>query len=191
MARGPWKDKKGGTQEQFAGLVGISQSEVSQLMRKGVLSRNGTLIEWIRQYCKNLREQAAQHKSEDGIDRVKEAALLDRRKREEIELRMAEKNGELLAASVFVEGTSNTFTAVKYGLLALPNKFKMRCPHISQSDIETLRSLHRDVCAELNGDQFPSRIRKELEAKLSGVEVAAEADGEPVGGRQKETELRK
>ena len=73
------------TQEQFARLVGISQPEVSQLIRKGVLTRGGTTAQWHKEYLDNLRKVAAGWQSQTGLlDRIQEAALLDRRKREEL-----------------------------------------------------------------------------------------------------------
>lgn len=46
---------KDSTQEQFAQLIGISQPAVAQLIRKGVLSRKGNIVQWTKEYTENLR----------------------------------------------------------------------------------------------------------------------------------------
>lgn len=45
---------KPANQEQFAGLAGCSQQEISRLVRVGVLSRDGTATEWCRYYYRFL-----------------------------------------------------------------------------------------------------------------------------------------
>ena len=179
------------TQEQFAKLVGITQPAVSQLMRKGVLTRGGSIGQWLQEYVRNLREQAAQFKSDDGIDRIKEAALLDRKKREKIEIEIAEKKNQLLHEDILVDGVTSTFSAVNAGLLAIPTKYQMRCQHLSPVDIETLKTLIRDVCSELTTDRFPARIRARLEKKFNRSETTESDDSEPMGGRKKKVKLGK
>jgi hypothetical protein len=44
-------------QEDFARLAGITQQEVSKLLRCSVLSPNGTGIEWIRSHLRFLMGQ--------------------------------------------------------------------------------------------------------------------------------------
>ena len=61
-------------------MVFISQPEVSQLIRKGVLTRGASLKQWYKEYLDNLRKVAQGWSSRDGLlDRIQEAALLDRR----------------------------------------------------------------------------------------------------------------
>lgn len=47
------------TQERFAGLVGITQPSVSDLMARGVINVGDTAGVWLRAYCDHLRDVAA------------------------------------------------------------------------------------------------------------------------------------
>jgi hypothetical protein len=53
------------SQQTFATLVGISQQRVSKLIADGVLSRDGSLRDWIAAYCESLRQEAAGRGGDD------------------------------------------------------------------------------------------------------------------------------
>ncbi|HMF51155.1 MAG TPA: hypothetical protein VK603_21040 [Candidatus Saccharimonadales bacterium] len=82
--------KKAATREEFARVMGISHQAVTEHVRKGVLTRGATVAQWLVEYGKHHAAVAAGWQSNNGaVDRILEAALLDRCKREEIEIRIA------------------------------------------------------------------------------------------------------
>jgi phage terminase Nu1 subunit (DNA packaging protein) len=174
---------KDSTQEGFAKLVGITQPAVAQLIRKGVLTRGGSLVQWVREYCDNLRKQAAGWQSNDGrVDRMYEAAMLDRARREKQEMDNAKQRGELIDAKVVREGFTFTFVAVKTKLLGAPYKFRSQCPQIDPKDLAVLDSIIRESLSDLDATEFHSSIRQYLEDMHAAAEASPQIDGQRVGG---------
>jgi len=97
--------------------MGISHQAVTEHVRKGVLTRGAPLGQWLVEYGKHHAKVAAGWQSSNGIDRMLEAALLDRSKREEIEIRIAKQRGVLIPDDVFIAGAVETFSAIKTRLL--------------------------------------------------------------------------
>lgn len=172
------------TQEQFAKLVNISQPEVSKLIRKGTLSRGATVEQWLREYVGNLRFQAAQHRSEDGkVDRVFEAAMLDRRRRENMEIELAKQRGELaplsaVAGTVFIP----LVNAIKTKILSFPSRYRSLNPSATPRDIDLLDSLCRETLVELSAERLSPEFRDLVEKYYTELHATAEAQGERVGG---------
>jgi hypothetical protein len=54
------------TQKEFAAHVGLSQQAVSDLVRREILLKGGTLNEWWLAYCEHLREVAAERQAKDS-----------------------------------------------------------------------------------------------------------------------------
>ena len=182
--RGP--KQKAATREEFARLMGISHQAVTEHVRKNVLTRGAPLARWLVEYGKHHAAVSAGWQSKDGsIDRIQEAALLDRTKREEIEMRMAEKRGTLIPDDVFIDGVGETFTAVKTRLLSIPNRLRSRRPNLSAEDIGAVEDEVRDTLTELSDDRFPRDIRMRLETERSHVPAGAAANGQRVGGRKR------
>lgn len=180
------------TQQTFARLVGISQPEVSQLIRKGVLTRGGTAAQWHKEYLDNLRKVAAGWQSKTGqLDRIQEAALLDRRKREEIEIKLAERKGELLPVAAIVEALSSINAAVRSKLLALPNRIKSNNPQMTPRQVDQLDQSVREILTELSDVRLPPSFRDVAEQYFSRLHAAAETDDQPVGRRPPNTKRRK
>jgi phage terminase Nu1 subunit (DNA packaging protein) len=170
------------TQEQFAKLVGISQPEVSQLLRKGVLTRGATTAQWHREYLDNLRKVAAGWQSQSGmLDRIQEAALLDRRKREQIEIKLAESKGDLLPVAAVVEALSFINSAVKSKLLALPNRIRSMNPQMTPRQVDDLDASVREILTELSNVRLPPSFRAVTEQYFSTLHTTAKAKNKRVG----------
>jgi len=180
------------TQEQFAKLVGISQPEVSKLQHKGVLTRGAPIGQQLQEYLTHLRAVAAQWRSEDSeIDIVKERALLDRRKRELIEIELAQLRQDLWPTKAIGAVLHQEHTNAKNRWLFLPNSFKSFCPHIAARDIDVLDRLVRENLTQQTNDQLPPDIRHMVQRYFDELHAAAEADGEPVVGPLPAAEPRK
>lgn len=174
--------EKSNTQEQFAKLVNISQPEVSKLIRKGTLTRGATIGQWLNEYIGNLRALASQHKSDDGIDAIREGALLKRAQREEIEIKLAQLRNELWPVAAIARVLHQHNTNAKNRWLSLPQTYKSICPHIAPRDIDRLDSLVRENLSESVNDQLPAGIVGLVQQYFAELHAAAEADGQPVGG---------
>lgn len=186
------KDKPRGrpaTQEKFAKRVGISQPEVSKLLAKGYLTRGATLAEWEIQYCRHLRDIASQHKSDDGIDRVREAALLDRRKREQLEIELAEQRGELMSCTEVAETIQHAFAISKTKWLGFPSWLRSVMPHMTPRESLQVEEKIREILTELSNERLPAHLRKLTEQYFSELHAAGEADGGGVGGSVQDAEL--
>jgi len=179
------------TQEQFAKLVGISQPEVSQLIRKGVLTRGGTTVQWHKEYLDNLRKVAAGWQSQTGLlDRIQEAALLDRRKREELEIKLAEHKGELLPVLAVVEALSSLNAAVRAKLLALPNTIRSNNPQMTPRQVEQLDASVREILTELSNVRLPPSFRECAERYFSDLHTTPQTKSKRVGRHIPDTQPR-
>ncbi|MGH7872999.1 MAG: hypothetical protein ACREQO_12365 [Candidatus Binatia bacterium] len=170
------------TQEFFGKVVGVTQQEVARLVAKGVLTRGANLNQWLLEYTQNLREQAAQHRSEDGIDRVKEAALLDRRRREQIELDLARERGNLISRAEIGAFIGFAFMAVRGKLLSFPSWLRSVIPQLTPRQIDSVDNKIREILAELGNERASPAIREITEQFFRDLHAAAETNGERVGG---------
>ena len=172
------------TQEQFAKLVGITQPQVSQLIRKGVLSRKATIGEWLQDYLKNLREQAAGRQSPDSeYDLIGERARLAARQSEKIEIDIARQHQELIPTQALLDAMQFLNTTIRSKLLAIPRRFKSLWPDASTKEITILDGLVREALTELAHVRLPPDIRRQAEQHFSQLSAAAKPDGKRVGGR--------
>jgi phage terminase Nu1 subunit (DNA packaging protein) len=137
---------------------------------------------------KHYSKIAAQHKSEDGLDPVKEGALLKRAQREEIEFRLAQLRRELWPTNAISAVLHQHNTNAKNRWLSLPTTYKSICPHISPRDIDLLDTLVRENLTEQAHDQLPADIRLMVQRFFEELHAGAEADGQPMGGSVSQAE---
>lgn len=152
------------------------------MLADGTLPRGGTKQDWDAAYAAHLREIAAQWKSEDGIDIVREGALLKRAQREEIEIKLAQLRHELWPIAAFARVLHQHNTNAKNRWLALPTSFKASHPEITARAIDDLDTLVRENLTEAAHDQLPPDILRMVQHYFEELHSAAEADGQPVGG---------
>ena len=124
------------SQAEFGEIVGISQPAVSGHVAKGALSANGTLLEWLREYCDQLRHEAAGHKSSDGSDLTRERVLTERVDRELKLLTLQEKIGRLVPVDEVGPQMIAMVVAARTELQTMADKI---C-----SDIRTLHEIEID-----------------------------------------------
>ncbi len=88
-------------------------------------------------YIRHLRGQAAGHKSDDGLDLIKERVMTERVDRELKELQVAEKRGTLINVSQLEPELMNMVGAFRAELMARDDKLA--------SDLVTLYGIQVDV----------------------------------------------
>lgn len=140
-----------GTQAEFGRLVGISQSAVSDLVRRDVLKPGATLGQWLLEYCGNLREVAAGRLASGGLDLVAERAALAKAQRERIELEMAERAATLVSADDVLHKWTNIIGNARGKLLALPVRLASVCAGQDAASIESAsRTIIYEALTELS-----------------------------------------
>lgn len=180
------------TQEEFARLVGISQPEVSQLIRKGVLTKGGSRAQWHKEYLDNLRKVAAGWQSQDGrIDRMQEAALLDRRRREELEIKIAEKKGELLPIPAVAAAFEFIISSIRSKLLSLPNTCRSKNPQLTPRQYTQIEEAVHDILTDLSGTKLPPNLSAIAEQYFQSLHATAATADQPMGRRQSHAQSRK
>lgn len=119
---------KQGTQEQLAGLVGVSQQAISL---HGIAP--STLGRMLLDYCHNLREVAAGRAASGGVDLAHERALLAREQRTGLELRNAIVRGEYAPISLLAEVLATASQAVAQRFDHLPGVLRKACPEMTEA----------------------------------------------------------
>lgn len=126
------------TQQQIADHLDLDQSAVSRLLDKlNVNWQTATMDEVRVAYIRHLRGQAAGHKSEDGLDLVRERVLTERVDRELKQLQVAEKRGLLINVDQLEPELMNMVGAFRAELLARDDKLA--------SELSTLYGIDVDV----------------------------------------------
>ena len=113
------------TQQQIADHIDMSQQAVADLMERLAIDWREVSIDAIRvAYIRQLRGQAAGHKSESGLDLVKERVLTERVDRELKQLMVAEKKGLLINVEQLEPELTQMIGAFRSELLARDDKLK-------------------------------------------------------------------
>lgn len=167
------------SQQNFAALLGINQSQVSRAISRGILKRTDTFKSWLRAYVRHLSEQAAGRRGAGALDLVQERARLSKLQADRIAMELKVKRREVLHVDAMVLGISSIFFNVKTHLLGLPSKVKHVLAHLAPADIEQIRSEIYRCLTELSQMQLPKDVRGkivDIEAELWG-DIGADPTG--------------
>ena len=179
---------KENTQEQFAKLVDITQPTVAQLIHKGILTRGAGLSTWLKEYTKNLREQAAGWASKDGrVDRMAEAGLLDIAKRKLLELQYDKEIGGLIPLPAFKAALEFFLATARAKFLGAPSRIRSQDPHVTARQVAVWEQQIREILEELTNVQFPDEINRIAQHYLVDLHAAHEANDKRVGGSLPDT----
>jgi phage terminase Nu1 subunit (DNA packaging protein) len=178
------------TQEQFARIARMTQPAVAQLIQKGVLTRGGTLTQWIGEYIEHQRKIAAQHASASGWDLIEERARLAARQSEKLEIEIAAKREELVPIEAVVSALQQRNGALRSKLLALPSRYKSMNQSLTPRQVDSLDNLVREILEELAHEQFPRDIADAAERYFQSIRPAPKTEGKRVGRSLSDTESR-
>lgn len=127
-------------QSEFADLVGIAQSRVSELVGKKVLPRDGTGRAWLVAYCAHLRAIAAGRAGE--LDLAQERAALTRVHRELADLKLAETRRDLVRRVDIVQEFGTQLINLQ---TALENLAARLAPlMVAETDLQHCQKILRD-----------------------------------------------
>ena len=182
---------KDNTQDTLANLTGFTQQRISQYLRAGVYNKGDHPIVANRKIIAHLGKIAAGWQSQDGrIDRMAEAAKLDRARRAEIEIKLAEKQGALYSLESIVGIIKYMVLAIRSKFLALPSRMRSLAPDLTAKQYALLDQLVRDIISEFNSDRFPPEVVEATEQYFHRLHGAAETDDRPMGGPISDAESR-
>jgi hypothetical protein len=126
------------TQQAIAKHLDLAQQNVSELMKKLELDWKTATLDEIRiAYIRQLRAQAAGHRTDDGLDLVRERVLTERVDRELKQYTLAEKKGQLVNVAQLEPELQQMFGAFRTELLARDDKLK--------ADIDQLYGIDVDI----------------------------------------------
>jgi phage terminase Nu1 subunit (DNA packaging protein) len=162
------------TQAEFAALVGLGETRVSQLVADGVLEKGVSAHEWLRAYCERLREVAAGRASGEvgGLDLVQERAALARQQRLNLEVKGAVLAGEYGPISLLAEVLAAASQAIVDRLDQLPAVLKKRCPELP----DAARSHVMTVIAEAR-NEWVTHTSELVVAKFTDADSDEAVDG--------------
>jgi hypothetical protein len=140
------------TQQEIAGHLDLAQQNVSELMKKlGIDWKTATLDEIRVAYIRQLRSQAAGHRTDDGLDLVRERVLTERVDRELKQYTLAEKKGQLINVAQLEPELQQMVGAFRTELLARDDKLKADLDqlHGIDVDIQVLNAYTTDALRHL------------------------------------------
>lgn len=141
------------TQAQIAEHLDLAQQQVSELMALLQIDWRTASMDAIRvAYIRQIRAQAAGHRSASGDDLVAERVKTERVSRELMLLNLAEKQGTLIHVEQLRPMYSQMVGSFKTELLALPDKLKAELDalHGINVDAELLNAHVRAALEQLS-----------------------------------------
>ena len=120
--------------ERFGEMVGITRQAVAASVAAGVLDRDGTLAEWLRAYCENLRRHAAGRAIDPDL--AAQRTRLARERADQIEIRNRRSRRELAPVGVLEAALAAVCRRIAAALEAVPSQLKRRSTGLTQADLE-------------------------------------------------------
>lgn len=136
--------------ETLAQLLGVTTRTITELARKGVLTRVGKgawpVRESVRSYCAHLREQAAGRS--DSTTLTAERIRVAKAQAEKLEFANAVARGEMVPAREVESEWAAVLRDVRAAMLALPSRVQQRLPHLTSHDVVEFDRQIRDALTE-------------------------------------------
>lgn len=162
------------TQAEFAQMVGLSESAVSQMVSGGVIDKGATVHTWLRAYCRRLREQAAGRMSDgEGLDLVQERAGLARSQREAQDMKNAVARGDYAPIGLLADVLGAASSAVVDRFDQLDSTLRKACPDLP----EPARLAVHQVIASARNEWIRSTASL-VEAQLLAADDTDDDDGD-------------
>lgn len=159
------------SQIEFADLVGLSESRVSQMLTEGVLVRGATKLQWLRAYCARLREQAAGRDATGVLTQERAALAREQRVGQEIKNRLAQ--GEYAPIGLLADVLAAASAAVVDRFDALPGLLRKTCPDLPAEA--------RDAVTRLIASARNEWVRATTELAVRSLDELVEFEDEPEG----------
>lgn len=138
-------------QKAFAGLVGVSEPAVSDMVSRGIIVPGQSMGEWLRRYCHHLREQAAGRAAKGDLDLATERAALAREQRIRIELENAVTRREQGPIDAMETGLADLMARVGKQLDTIPAKLRIASDKLTADDLDTVSAVIASVRNDIAG----------------------------------------
>jgi phage terminase Nu1 subunit (DNA packaging protein) len=123
------------TQAAFGDLIGVNQSEVSDYVRTGVLTRGAAAGTWLLEYCAHIRGIAAGRGGDDGIELTEQRARLAKEQADRIAMQNAVTRGELAPTILLEEVLAKSGARANKLFESIPGLLRRRCPFLAAAAI--------------------------------------------------------
>ena len=161
MSKRP-KDADTSTAAELARTLDLSEASIHGLARRGVVVRasRGKYLreESVRRYVRELRAQleAVKGGADSAATLRAEKIRVTKAQADAVEIKNAQKRGELLQADEVERTWSDTLRSLSTGLLTIPAQCGAKLPHLTQQDVLAIDVEIRARLVELgegNGDR--------------------------------------
>ena len=170
------------TQQQIADHLGLNQSTVSrQLEEIGINWKVATMDEIRVLYIRHLVGVAAGHRTNDGLDLVRERVLTERVDRELKTLTVAEKKGTLVNVGQLEGELQQMVGAFRAELLARDDKLKSELDALYGVDVDLSILNDYTINALSQLARYDPSERGTRASGAGGAVAAREADHDGVG----------
>lgn len=124
-------------QNKIAEHLDLSQQAVADFLSRLSIDYKSSSLDLIRiMYIRHLRSQAAGHRSENGMDLIKERVMTERVDRELKQLVVAEKKGQLINVEQLEPEIMQMVGAFKSELLSRDDKLKFELDSLYDVDVD-------------------------------------------------------
>ena len=170
----------------YAQLFHVTERRIQQLAKDGVIPKSGRgkypLITTIQGYVRFLQERSMGGEVSTDIQTERQRLISANADKAEIEVKVLK--GELIPLDLVTFTWQAMAGAVRSRMLSVPNK----SAHVVsfETDVhvieELLTSQVHEALDELSETGIPNEVEQRLAVYNDGLEVAAEVDGESMGG---------
>lgn len=158
------------TQKRFGELIGVSQQAVGDLLSRGVIADGAAVGDWLIDYCRHLREQAAGRAAAGDLDLAAERAALAKAQREKIEMQNAVTRNELAPVILLEQVLAGAASKIAGILDAIPGMIRRRVPQLNADDILLIAgevAKARNTIAGLSIKDIEEEVQAEEETAVS------------------------
>jgi phage terminase Nu1 subunit (DNA packaging protein) len=135
--------------QEMCDLLGIGPRSLRDMSAKGKIQqapqKGRYFTSSITTYCANLREVAANRRSENGLSLTEERAKTEAITRQIAEIKLKQARGEMLPLDEVEQAWGGLARAVSGAVMGIASKSRREIPHLTAHDAETLKNICRDV----------------------------------------------
>jgi phage terminase Nu1 subunit (DNA packaging protein) len=140
------------TEAELAAFWAVSSRQVRKLLSDGVIQKAEGRYD-VQLCTQNYLRHLSLKRQTTNPNLEAEKLRLTREQADAVELKNAEKRGEMVSAADVKSTWSGILRDLRAGLLAIPSRVQTRLPHLTSHDIKTIDSEIRDVLTEIaSGD---------------------------------------
>jgi terminase small subunit / prophage DNA-packing protein len=126
------------SQDEFAGVVGVSQKTVSELLARGVITPRATCRVWLREYLDHLRSVAAERAAAGDMDLISERARLSHEQADRIRMQNDMTRRHLAPRHLLNAILTKAGAKIAGVLDTIPDQVQRRLPKLTPDEVEAI-----------------------------------------------------